>query len=109
MKLDLVHGLEGALNRYRVLAIMVGVGLLILTAIGMPLQYLANSKIVVEIVGPIHGFLYIVYLATGFDLARRGRWTLFQLAQVILAGLVPLLAFYVEHKVTQRYKDVESK
>jgi integral membrane protein len=99
-----MRGLEAALLRYRVLAMLVGTGLLILTAVGMPLQYIGNNKSVVEIVGPAHGFLYLIYLVFAFELWVRGRWPLRRLIPMILAGLVPFLAFYVEHRVTVRVK-----
>jgi integral membrane protein len=63
--------LNGALRRYQIAAYAVGTGLLILVLIGVPLQYGAGHPGVVKVVGPIHGFLYIIYLALAFDLARR--------------------------------------
>ena len=52
------------LVRYRAMAYVVGVGLLVLVLVGVPLQYAAGKPAVVQVVGPIHGFLYIVYLMT---------------------------------------------
>jgi len=51
------------------MAYVVGVGLLVLVLVGVPLQYVAGKPAVVQVVGPIHGFLYIVYLMTVADLA----------------------------------------
>ena len=53
---------KSTLLRYRVMAYVVGVGLLVLVLIGVPLQYAADKPAVVEVVGPIHGVLYMVYL-----------------------------------------------
>jgi integral membrane protein len=97
-----VRGIRGALLRYRYMAYIVGTGLVILVLVGMPLQYGAHYKGVVEIVGPIHGFLYIVYLAAALDMARRCRFTLLQMLFMIGAGLVPFLAFIIERSVTAR-------
>lgn len=97
-----VPGLAGAVLRYRIMAYIVGTGLLILVFIGVPLQYGADVPQVAEIVGPIHGFLYIVYLLTAVDLARRARFTLLQLAAMIGAGFLPFLAFIIEHRVVRR-------
>ena len=94
--------MSGALLRYRIMAYIVGVGLLILVLVGVPLKYAAGMPGVVAVVGPIHGILYIVYLAAAYDLARRGRWTLGQMAAVVGAGFVPFLAFVVERQVTSR-------
>ena len=84
------------------MAYIVGVGLLILVFIGVPLQYAAGLPQVAEIVGPIHGFLYIVYLLAALDLARRARFTLWQLVGMVAAGFLPFLAFIVERKVAKR-------
>ncbi|CAN5646329.1 DUF3817 domain-containing protein [soil metagenome] len=96
------RGLGGALLRYRVLAYAVGVGLIILVLVGMPLEYAAGRPQVVQVVGPVHGLLYIVYLVAAADLTRRARWPMTSLAPLILAGLVPFLAFVVERRVTRR-------
>jgi integral membrane protein len=96
---------EAALTRYRVMAYIVGVGLIVLVFIGVPLQYGAGIPQVAAVVGPVHGFLYIVYLASAFDLARRARFSLWQLAGMIGAGFVPFLAFVVERRVTDRVEE----
>ena len=95
-------GLAAAVLRYRIMAYVVGTGLLVLVFVGVPLQYGAGIPQVDAIVGPIHGFLYIVYLLTAVDLARRARFTLLQLAAMIGAGFLPFLAFVIEHRVMQR-------
>lgn len=96
--------LRGAWRRYRVMANVVGVGLLILVFVGVPLQ-LAGIPAVVEIVGPIHGFLYIVYLLCALDLARRARFTIVQMLAMVGAGLLPFLAFIIERKISRRIRD----
>ncbi len=101
---DPTKGLASALLRYRVMAFIVGTGLATLVFVGVPLQYAAGVPQVDEIVGPIHGFLYIVYLLVAVDLARRARFTLLQMAAMIGAGFVPLLAFVIEHRVTARIR-----
>ena len=99
---DPPKGLSGAIVRYRVMAYVVGVGLLVLCFVGVPLQYGATVPQVAGIVGPIHGFLYIVYLLTAVGLARRARFTLLQMVAMIAAGFLPFLAFVIEHRVVQR-------
>ncbi len=66
------QGVRSALARYRVMAYVVGIGLIVLVFVGVPLQYGAGVPQVAQIVGPIHGAMYIVYLAIAVDLARRG-------------------------------------
>jgi len=103
-----VSGVEGALLRYKVMAYVVGVGLLVLVFVGVPLQYGANAPQVAQVVGPVHGFLYIVYLVAALDLARRARFTLLQMVAMVGAGFVPFLAFVIERRVERRVRQAQS-
>ena len=91
--------MDGALKRYRIMAYTVGTGLLILVFVGIPIQIWGHSKTVVAVVGPIHGYLYLVYLVAALDLARRARFGIGRLLVMISAGLVPFVAFIIERKI----------
>jgi integral membrane protein len=93
--------------RYRAIAYVVGVVLILLVVIGMPLKYIWDEPGVVETVGPAHGFLYMVYLLAAFDVARRARWPLGRMALVMLAGTVPFVSFYAERVVTRWVRQPE--
>ncbi|GLI00087.1 DUF3817 domain-containing protein [Phytohabitans aurantiacus] len=99
--------MSGALMRYRAIAYVVGVVLILLVVIGMPLKYIWDEPGVVETVGPAHGFLYMVYLLAAFDVARRARWPLGRMALVMLAGTVPFVSFYAERVVTRWVRQPE--
>jgi integral membrane protein len=96
-----------ALTRYRAIAYIVGVVLIVLVVIGMPLKYAGGDPTVVQTVGPAHGFLYILYLAAAFDLSRRARWPLTRTALVMLAGTIPFVSFYAERVVTRWVREPE--
>ena len=104
--------MAAALTRFRVMAYIVGVFLLILVFVAMPLKYLTADGTSLQdfgteltsIVGVVHGWFYIAYFVVSFFLARRSRWDLGFTALVLLAGLIPILIFWVEHKVTQRVR-----
>lgn len=98
--------LSAALTRYRAMAYIVGVGLLVLVLVAMPLKYFAGDPTLVAIVGPIHGFLYIVYLIFAIDLAFRLRWPLPRTVLVMLAGTVPFLSFVIERRVTRQVQPI---
>ena len=95
--------MHGALIRYRIIAWVVGVVLLVLVLVGMPLKYIGDNDSVVAVVGPIHGFLFIVYVVLTFDLGRRARWTLGRMVLVMLAGTIPFLSFWTERKVSRSW------
>lgn len=93
--------MTAALRRFRVMAYVVGVMLLVLVAVAMPLKYLADSPGLVQTIGPAHGFLYLVYLGVTLDLAMRGRWSLARTVLVMLAGTVPFMSFLAERRVAR--------
>jgi integral membrane protein len=97
---------------YRVLALIVGVLLTVLVFVAMPLKYLpadgsslhVTGDHLTAFVGIAHGWIYMVYLGVSFFLSRRTRWSLPFTLLVLLAGLVPILIFWVERRVTQRVR-----
>jgi integral membrane protein len=99
-------------SAYRVLALIVGVLLTALVFVAMPLKYFPDDGTSLQVtgdhltafVGIAHGWIYMVYLVVSFALSRRAKWPLPFTALVLLAGLVPILIFWVERKVTQRMR-----
>ena len=93
--------MKGALQRYRVMANVVGVVLVVFILIAVPLRYLGGQPTLSKTISPIHGFCYIVYLGLTIDLSRRVGWTLKRTVLVMLAGTVPFLSFVVERRMTR--------
>jgi integral membrane protein len=92
-------GIRGALARYRVMAYVVGVGLLALCA-AMVLAYGFDRHQFTKIVGPVHGFLYIVYFLATVDLALKLRWSVKRAVLILLAAMIPFLSFVAERRIT---------
>lgn len=97
---------------YRILAFVVGVLLAFGTLIVLPCKYLLTEGSTLQKFGEdvstpvflLHGYIYIVYLVVTFFLAVRVRWTIRFTILVLVAGVIPLLIFWVEHWVMQRLK-----
>lgn len=92
---------EAALARYRVMAYVVGV-MLIVVFCAIPFDSVES------VVGPIHGVFYIVYLITVLDVFIRWRLRLPTLIAMVAGGWVPLLAFVVERWVRRRLRPVST-
>ena len=92
------------LVQYRVMAFTTAVLLIILVFVGVPLQLAAGRRQVVNVVGTMHGLLYIVYLLAAFRLTIRLRVPALQTALVLLAGTIPFAAFVAERKMTRRFE-----
>jgi integral membrane protein len=97
-------GLKGALARYRVLAYIVGVGLLALVG-AMIMRYVFDQRQYSAIVGPVHGFLYVVYLVLAVDLGLKARWPIVKTGLILLAGMIPFVSFVAERKVTKELSE----
>jgi integral membrane protein len=100
-------GVKGALARFRVMAYVVGVGLLAL-CVGIVLNRVFDQGTFSAIIGPVHGFLYIVYLVAIVDLALKARWSLKGTILVMLSGVVPIGSFFAERAVTRKVQRGEA-
>ena len=94
--------MRAAVLRYRVMAYVTGVVLIVLCFVGIPLQ-IAGYPEVANNVGVLHGILYIIYLVFAWLLARRLRLTLGPTVLMLLAGTVPIMTFIVERWISRRF------
>ena len=95
---------RSALLRYRVMAWVVGILLVVLVCVGVPLKYLAHSDTVVTWTGVPHGWLYMILLITAYDLGRRVKWPWMRLLLIALGGTVPFMSFVAEYYATKDVK-----
>lgn len=95
--------LRRPLSRFRIAAYVTGVGLLALCLV-MVLRYGFGNPEPSAVYSPIHGVLYMIYVAFTIDLAIKARWSVKGAIGVLLAGCVPFLSFVVERAVTARVR-----
>ena len=95
--------MDKAVLRYRVMAYITGVVLIVLCFVGIPLQLAAHNNIIVNDVGTLHGILYLIYLVVAYLLARRLHLKIGPTILVLLAGTVPVMTFVVERWVNRKY------
>jgi len=90
---------------YRTMAYVTGTMLCILVFICIPLQVWAHNQVPVEIVGTLHGILYIIYIVIAFAMTRVVRMRVASPSTVIVlaAGTIPVLTFIVERWVSRKY------
>ncbi|MFD6225184.1 DUF3817 domain-containing protein [Nocardia asteroides] len=95
-----------ALQRYRVLAWVTGLWLLLLTG-----EMIAKYGFGVDTpswIAVVHGWVYFAYLLVTADLAVKVRWPIGRTVGTLIAGTIPLLSFFVEHRnakdVKQQYE-----
>jgi integral membrane protein len=85
-----------ALTRYRVLAWTTGIWLLALTSeLIVRYGFDVDRFRWVEVV---HGWVYFVYLLVTIDMAVKIRWPWPRTIGTLVAGTIPFLSFYAEHR-----------
>ncbi len=104
-------GAAGALQRYRVMAWVTGTMLLVL-CLEMVLKYVFHlagydaaghaKPVIGSWVAFVHGWIYVVYLATVVQLWSAMRWSLGRLAAMAAAGVVPVMSFVLERRVHEQ-------
>ena len=93
--------MKAALQRYRIMANVVGVVLVVFMLIIVYVRGLGGPMELLRTISQIHGLCYIVYLAVTIDLSRRVGWSIGRTVLVMLAGTVPFLSFFVERRMTR--------
>lgn len=102
-----VSAARSRLKFFKVMAFVVGVGLLVLV-LEMIFQYVlgwngqdGNRANPLAWWPQPHGFVYMVYLVATALLGFKVGWSLPKMVGVMLAGCVPFLSFWVERKVAR--------
>lgn len=103
--------MERLFSTYRLLALVVGVLLAFCSFVAAPLKYLpADGSELQEfgesasILWMLHGWVFIAYVFVALLLARRAGWTPRFTVIVLVAGLVPLMIFFVERRVAESFR-----
>ena len=94
------------LTRFRLMAILCGVNLLLLIFGYMPAKYLFDAvetnKWLISI--PIaHGYLYIVYILTALQIGVQKKMSLPIILALIAAGTLPFASFVAERRIVKKY------
>ena len=98
------------------MANIVGVLLIVLVLVGLPLNELhhinqswvplgtsAQTKgaWISRNLGIAHGWLYMIFLVVAALLSRKAKWSITFTVTTLLAGTVPILSFWAEHRATK--------
>ncbi len=94
---DDLDKVAGALKFFRVMAVIAGVALLIL-CVELILHYGFHNEALAWW-SPVHGLLFMVFMASVFNLGTKLRWTAVRMVGYICTAFVPVLSFWLERKV----------
>ncbi|MCP3757119.1 DUF3817 domain-containing protein [Streptomyces sp. TBY4] len=92
---------RSVLTRYRVMAYVTAVMLLILCACMVAKYGFDTGADLTFAVSQTHGVLFMIYLVFAFDLGSKAKWPFGKLLWVLVSGTIPLAAFFVERKIRE--------
>ena len=95
--------MRAAALRYRVMAYITGVLIIVVCFVGIPLQVAAHNTFIVNDIGTLHGFLHIVYIIVAYILAQKLKMKLGPTLLLLLAGTIPIMTFFVERWMSRAY------
>ena len=90
------------IGRFRTVAMCEGTSFLVLLFIAMPLKYIANMPLAVDIVGWIHGGLFVLYMFTGLDTKMALNWSIKTTAIAVFASIIPFGPFILDKRLLQK-------
>lgn len=93
------NNIFSVLSFLKVTARTEGVSYLLLLGLAMPLKYWANIPQFVQVIGLIHGILFVAYIALAMYAHFEYRWTSKKTFIICIASLFPFAPFYVDKKM----------
>lgn len=91
--------LRSDVGRFRLVSLLEGISYVVLLGIAMPLKYAAGNTGAVPLVGRIHGGLFVLFCVVLASVASTRSWNRRQVRTAMIAALVPLGAFWLEHRL----------
>lgn len=73
----------------------------IVLLLAMVVKYSLDEPIGVEIMGPLHGVLFLAFVGLALIVGSQARWSLSRFAVVLASGVVPLAGWFVGHRMLQ--------
>jgi integral membrane protein len=91
---------------FRVVAVLEATSFLLLLA-ATYVKYGHDEPVGVEILGPLHGALFLAYVGLAFTLAAREEWSFRTTALVLAGGVVPAGGYAVDRWMGRRLVPVQ--
>jgi integral membrane protein len=89
--------------RLRLAGMVEGTTLIVLLFIAVPLKYVFGLPELVMLLGPLHGFSFVMYQFVLIDTVSGGGFTVREIARVVLVAIVPLGPFLNDRFLANRH------
>ncbi len=98
----IVTMLKSTVGVLRLTAFLEGLSFLVILFVTMPLKYMGDMPEPNQLVGMIHGLLFVAYIALVLVVKFEVKWSLKTLFWALLASIVPFGTFYADHKIFKK-------
>lgn len=86
---------------FRFVSIAEAISFLLLLLVAMPLKYGADAPAGVQVMGPVHGVLFMAYVGLVFLVREPLRWDVRRTVLALGAAVLPVAPFFVERHWTR--------
>jgi integral membrane protein len=101
--------LRSETGRLRLLSLVEGASYLVLVGVAVPLKYLAGEPGLVQVMGRVHGVLFVLFIIALARAAASASWRASKIAFAILCAMLPLGAFVFEWRLRKSDLKEEEK
>jgi len=102
----MIRLLQSKVGRLRVIGFLEGISLLILIGIAVPMKYAFNDPSLVRLLGPIHGFFFVIFVINALSVGIEYKWKFTDITwKVLVACMIPFGTFYVDYRILRKIND----
>lgn len=78
------------LRRLEFMSLVEATTLLALVCVAVPMKHVFGAAALVQVIGPIHGLVFLAYVWTAIQTASGGSWSRTETARLFVGAVVPL-------------------
>ena len=93
------------IGRLRAIGLTEGVSFLALLCIAMPLKYLADLPKAVQVVGWVHGILFVLYMVALYQAMVARNWPFSRVATAFVAAILPCGTFVMDARLRREERE----
>lgn len=98
----MINLLKTKVGRLRIVGMLEGASLLFLVFVAVPMKYYFKNPMGSEVVGPIHGALFLLFIFYTIIVAVEYGWKWTTTLVVLMASFVPFGTFVVDKKILSK-------
>lgn len=99
----MTHSLKTKTGRLRLVGLFEGISLLLLIFIAVPVKYIFHNPILSEVIGPIHGVLFLLFVMNTLSLGVEQNWKFKTTTwKVLVASVLPFGTFYIDKTILSK-------